>query len=76
MFNSSAQIDTSGAYANHLWQTFAWKRYLEELTPGRVRAIDTNFHRWVRPFVADLPDDFGGPTRGRCEPPYSPTTGK
>jgi hypothetical protein len=24
-----------------------------------VRGRDTNFHRWIAPYVADLPDDFG-----------------
>lgn len=62
IFNSSAPIDISGAYANHLWESPAWERYLEHLTPRRVRAVDTNFHFWVRPMVESLADDYGAPT--------------
>ena len=62
IFDSSAEIDASKAYATHLWESVAWEPYLEYLTPGRVRAMDSNFHRWVRPLVASLPDAYGGPT--------------
>jgi hypothetical protein len=62
IFDSSTQIDISRAFVTHLWESVAWERYLEYLTPGRVRSIDSNFHRWVRPFVASLPDDYGAPT--------------
>jgi hypothetical protein len=48
-------------FANHLWELKAWDDYLEHLTPGKVRKIDSNFHRWARPYVANLPDDFGAP---------------
>ena len=43
-------------YANHLWENFAWK-YLEDLTPGRVRSVDTNFHLWASPLIDGLSDD-------------------
>jgi len=49
-------------YANHLWETLAWTRYLEHLTPGRVRQTDGHFHEWARPFLAEIPDDFGAPS--------------
>jgi len=62
MFDSSTPIDLPKAYATHLWETIAWERYLEHLTPRRVRSIDTNFHRWIRPMIASLPDDYGAPT--------------
>jgi len=62
LFNSRTVIESPRAYANHLWGSIGWKRYLEELTPARVRAIDSNFHYWARPYVVDLPDHFGGPT--------------
>jgi hypothetical protein len=62
LFEPGGHIDSTSAYANHLWESIGWKRYLEELTPGRVRAIESNFHRWCRPYVAHLADDFGGPT--------------
>ena len=59
---TDAPIDLSRAYATHLWESLAWEPYLEHLTPRRVRSIDTNFHRWVRPMIASLPDDYGAPT--------------
>lgn len=62
IFDSSAPIDLSRAYATHLWESLAWERYLEHLTPRRVRRVDTNFHRWTRPLITDLSDDFGAPT--------------
>lgn len=62
IFVSPEGLDLSAAYATHLWETFAWNRYLEHLTPGRVRKLDSNFHYWVRPMIETLPDDFGGPT--------------
>lgn len=55
-------FDARATYANHLWESSAWERYLEHLTPGRVRATDSPFHRWCRPFVADLPDHYGAPS--------------
>jgi hypothetical protein len=61
IFASTREINRGGTYANHLWQRLSW-RYLEDLTPGRVRSADTNFHRWVQPLIADLPDDFGAPS--------------
>jgi hypothetical protein len=62
IFDSAEPIDLAGAYANHLWETPAWEPYLEHLTPGRVREVDTNFHRWARPMLVELPDDYGAPT--------------
>ncbi len=58
VFNSIQPIDLSRTYANHFWESRSW-RYIDRLTPGDVRSIDTNFHRWARPYVADLADDFG-----------------
>lgn len=57
MFESDSKIEPLG-YANHLWETLAW-RYLANLTPGRARSCSTNFHNWIRPYVDDLPDDYG-----------------
>jgi hypothetical protein len=61
IFASNKPIPANQAYANHLWESFAWK-YLDGLTPGRVRAIDTNFHFWARPFLNGLADDFAAPS--------------
>jgi Glycosyltransferase sugar-binding region containing DXD motif len=62
IFDSAKPIDLSSAYATHLWETLAWRQYLEHLTPRRVRTVETNFHRWVRPMIQNLPDDYGAPT--------------
>jgi len=61
IFESTRPIFQDHVYANHLWENFAWK-YLEDLTPGRVRSIDTNFHVWARPLIDNLPDNFGAPS--------------
>lgn len=61
IFGPFQPIDLSRSYATHLWESLSWERYLEHLTPGKVRATDSNFHRWAAPFVAGLPDDFGLP---------------
>jgi Glycosyltransferase sugar-binding region containing DXD motif len=52
----------NGAYGNHLWETIAWEKYLENLTPRGVRITSSNFCEWARPLIADLPDDFGAPS--------------
>ena len=62
IFDSPEEIDLSKAFATHLWESIAWERYLEYLTPARVRSVDSNFHRWVRPFVASLSDRHGAPS--------------
>jgi hypothetical protein len=54
-------VDARGLYANHLWETLAWWSHLRDLTPGRVRATDSQFHLWVREHVKDLPDGYGAP---------------
>ena len=60
VFASIDPIAMDETYANHLWETVAWD-FLKDLTPGSIRRRDTNFHRWVAPYVAHLPDDFGAP---------------
>ncbi len=59
MFASVEPVRLSESYATHLWESCVWERYLEQLTPKRVRACDTNFHYWIRPMIATLPDDYG-----------------
>ena len=61
IFDPGEDCDAGESYATHLWESLAWRSYLQDLTPGRVRAHDSAFHRWVRPLVAGLPDDFGKP---------------
>jgi hypothetical protein len=61
LFGSADPIPKTDAYAHHLWESFAWHRYLADLTPGQVRAKETNFHRWARPYLEGLPDDLGKP---------------
>jgi hypothetical protein len=58
MFASTGDLEAPDAYAHHLWESRAWVEYLENLTVADVRAVDSNFHRLVRPLLADLPDNF------------------
>ena len=64
IFASNRPIPMDQCYANHLWEKNAWK-YLEDLTPRRVRSVDTNFHRWAKPLIDGLPDGYGAPTLRR-----------
>lgn len=64
IYASDRPIPIDLTYANHLWESKAWK-YLEDLTPRHVRSVDTNFHVWARPLIDDLPDGFGAPTLGQ-----------
>jgi SAM-dependent methyltransferase len=61
IYDSTKSIPLDCTYANHLWESFA-AQHLKLLTPGQVRSKDTNFHSWVRPLIADLPDDYGAPS--------------
>jgi SAM-dependent methyltransferase len=58
IFKSNLSIPLDQTYANHLWEANAWW-FLKDLTPGEVRAEDTNFNRWARPYLQDLPDNYG-----------------
>ena len=64
VFASNRPIPLEQTYANHLWEYIAWN-YLEDLTPGRVRSVDTNFHLWARPLIDGLPDSLGAPSLRR-----------
>ena len=70
IFASNRPIAVDQSYANHLWETVAWKKYLEDLTPRSVRSVDTNFHVWARPLIDGVPDNYGAPS------PASPKAGK
>ena len=62
VFDSVEPIPSVGRYATHLCETGAWQRYLEDLTPRRVRSRDSNFHFWARPLISSLPDKYGAPS--------------
>ena len=62
IFAYAEPLDVSRSYATHLWEVLAWEQYLEYLVPKRVRAVETNFHRWARALIKDLPDDFAMPS--------------
>jgi hypothetical protein len=64
IYESTAPADTPNTYAHHLWESRAWERYLEGLTLSDVRRRESNFHRWVRPVLGDLGDDYGRPGVG------------
>jgi hypothetical protein len=59
LFTSTSRAEIQGLYANHLWESLSWDTYLSGLTPGRVRATNSAFCEWLRPYVATLPDDYG-----------------
>lgn len=58
IFKSNKPIDTSQSFATHLWESKSWS-LIKDLTPGHVKAMDTNFGRWARPYIDHLPDNFG-----------------
>lgn len=58
IFNSTKPIVFPDTWATHLWDGRS-SRYTRRLTPGDVRRHDTNFHRWARPHLEGLADDYG-----------------
>jgi Glycosyltransferase sugar-binding region containing DXD motif len=62
IYESAKPLDLTHAYATHLWESPAWERHLEHLTPHRVRAANSNFHYWARPMLEGLSDDYGKPS--------------
>lgn len=58
MFETTHPVVPRNAFVRRLWAAQAWP-YLAGLTPGIVRSRETNVCRWLRPFVADLPDNYG-----------------
>jgi hypothetical protein len=62
MFASTRDLNAPNAFAHHLWETRSYAEYLDNLTIERVRRVDTNFHRLVRPLIATLPYDFAAPS--------------
>jgi hypothetical protein len=56
IFRSNRPIRPAPIYAN-LWESMAWP-YVQGMPPGDVRADISNFS-WARPFVSDLPDNYG-----------------
>jgi Glycosyltransferase sugar-binding region containing DXD motif/Methyltransferase domain len=68
IYGSPLVCEQRASLANHLWESAVWEDYLEFLTPGKVRAIDSNFHCWARPLVSHLPDNYGRPSvADRCQ---------
>lgn len=59
IFGSPPSFAVEGTFANHLWESASWQKYLEQLTPGRVRGSNSNFHRWAAPFVENFSDQYG-----------------
>ncbi len=69
VFETTHPIIPPHAFVRRLWLARAWP-YLAGLTPGLVRSRETNACRWLRPFVADLPDNYGA--TGVAPPPAPP----
>jgi hypothetical protein len=61
IYGSPSESATRSTLANHLWESAAWESYLENLTPAKVREVDSNFHQWARVYVDDFPDEYGMP---------------
>lgn len=61
IFASTRPIPLDDTYANHLWEAQVWP-LIEDLTPGRVRKVDSNFNLWARPFLEGLSDGYGAPS--------------
>lgn len=59
MYGSPRDRGAKGEYANHLWESLAWE-YLNGLGVRHVRQVESEFHRWARPYLEGLPDDYGG----------------
>ena len=57
----ASRRDLRSRFANHLWENQAWT-FLDDLDVGHVRRVDSVFHRWARPYLEGLPDDYGGGT--------------
>ena len=58
IFGSREPIPLEKSYCTHLWEALSW-HYVDGLTPGEVRATETNFHRWARPLLLPLADEYG-----------------
>ena len=61
IYRSVTALSFGDSLGNHLWESRAWS-YVNGLTPRDVRSKNSNFCKWARPFVADLPDDYGAPS--------------
>jgi len=62
LFASAAPMPGPVPYAHHLWESHSWTPYLAGLSVRRVRRVDTNFHRLIRRYLEELPDDFAQPS--------------
>lgn len=62
MFASTKDLNAQGAFAHHLWESCSWIEYMANLSVRRVRSVDTNFHRMIRPLIADVPEEFAAPS--------------
>lgn len=60
IFADPAPLAVPGAFAHHLWESNAWRPFVDGLSVAEVRATETAFHALIRPYLADLPGDFGG----------------
>lgn len=40
-----------GAYLHHLWESFAWEKYMSKLTPEHIKTRETTYNRIARQFL-------------------------
>ncbi|TXK52118.1 hypothetical protein FVR03_02315 [Pontibacter qinzhouensis] len=45
------QEDFEEAYLHHIWESFAWERYLSNLTPSEILTKDTTYNKLARNFL-------------------------
>ncbi len=39
------------AYLHHLWESFSWDLYLSQLTPEKIKTVDTTYHLIARKYL-------------------------
>jgi hypothetical protein len=39
------------AYLHHLWESFAWDKYMSKLTPDYIRNTDTTYNLIARKYL-------------------------
>ena len=65
IFESRKPIPLDNSYGTHLWESKSW-RYFEGLTLQELKSIHSNFHRWARPLIVEVPKGYGAlPFSGR-----------
>jgi hypothetical protein len=43
--------DFPEAYLHHLWESFAWEKYMSKLTEGMIKTTDSTYNLIARRFL-------------------------